>query len=117
MEHRTIKSKSMKYQKKTMMKIPLRCTMSATGNHTLPTVVLTPSTRNNSVVPELGHEDLRHLAIPHDLGEDGLHYDQQIERRKVSVMSVLSFMANNSQRPSIFSKYRWTAIFNIIQII
>ena len=117
MEHRTIKSKSMKYQKKTMIKLPLRCTMSVTGDHPLPTVVLTPSTRNNSVVPDGGLEDLRHLAIPHDHGEDGLHYDQQIERRKVSVMSLLSFMANNSQRPSIFSKYRWTAIFNFIQII
>jgi hypothetical protein len=108
MEQQIISSKSLKYQKKTMIKLPLKSSKSATGECPLPQVVLIPSTRDNSIVPGNGHDDLHHLVVPFN---DDLLNGGQRELRKFSIMSLLSIMANNSQRPSIFSRYRLTAIF------
>ena len=103
MENKIIENKSMRYQKKTILKLPLKSSVTVAGEYPIPRVVLTPSTRNNSVVPDHGEEDLCHLVLP---PAHGLHCGDGPEDRKVSVMSLLSFMANGSNRPSIFSQYR-----------
>ena len=110
MEQKMISSKSVKYKKKTMIKLPLRISQSVSGECSLPKVVLIPSTRDNSIVPGNEHADVHHLVVP--FSDDQLN-GCQTEPRKFSIMSLLSIMASNSQRPSIFSRYRLTAIHSI----
>ena len=118
MESKIIENKSVRYQKKTLLRLPLKTAVTATGDYPIPEVVLIPSIRNNSVVPQHEEEeddDVIHLVLTpsHSLP---LPCDSRSEGRKVSVMSLLSFIANGSNRPSIFSQFRWTAIFNSIII-
>ena len=63
-ENLIIKTKSLKYQKKTLIKLPLRpCHSVSTDENVLPTIVLIPSTRDNSIVPGDGKDDLQHLIL------------------------------------------------------
>ena len=113
MESKIIEKKSVRYQK-TLLKLPLQTAVTATGNYPIPEVDLIPSIRNNSVVPQHEEEDddVIHLVLTpsHSLP---LPCDSRSEGRKVSVMSLLSFIANGSNRPSIFSQFRWIATFII----
>ena len=114
MESKIIENKSVRYQKK-LLKLPLQTAVTATGDYPIPEVVLIPSIRNNSVVPQHEEEeddDVIHLVSTpsHSLP---LPCDTRSEGRKVSVMSLLSLIANGSTRPSIFSQFRWTATFII----
>ena len=114
MEGNIIKNKSVRYQKKTLLKLPLQTAVTATGDYPIPEVVLIPSSRNNSVVPQ--HEDEEDDEVIHLVLTPSHSLPLPSEERKVSVMSLLSFIANGSNRPSIFSQFRWTAIFNSIII-
>ena len=98
-----IKSKSLKYQKKTVIKLPLR---ASTDENILPKIVLIPSTRDNSIVPGDGNDDLHHLVVHLRDGQQ-VHTDLVNKTNKLGKISLLSIMADKNQRPSLSSKYRF----------
>ena len=74
----------------------------------LKTIIIEFENKIIYIVPGNGHDDLHHLVVRF---KDDLLNGCQTESRKFSIMSLLSIMANNRQRPGIFSKYRLTGIF------
>ena len=98
-----IKSKSLKYQKKTVIKLPLS---ASTDENILPKIVLIPSTRDNSIVPGDGKDDLQHLVLHLRDGQQ-VHTDLVNKTNKLGKISLLSIMADTNQRPSLSSKYRF----------
>ena len=102
-----IKSKSLKYQKKTLIKLPLRpCHSASTDEHILPEIVLIPSTRDNSIVLGDGSDDLHHLVVHLRDGQQ-VHTVLTNKTNKLGKLSLLSIMADTNQRPSLSSKYRF----------
>ena len=100
--NKSMKSKSVKYKKSTLVKLPLRATKSVGVDNNIPEVVITPSSRGNSLVEPAASEDhvrMNHLSVPTDdwTGE---------EHRKQSIMSLFSFMTKNKERPSIATWHR-----------
>ena len=98
-----IKSKSLKYQKKTVIKLPLS---ASTDENILPKIVLIPSKRDNSIVPGDGKDDLQHLVLHLRDGQQ-VHTDLVNKTNKLGKISLLSIMADKNQRPSLSSKYRF----------
>ena len=101
-----IKSKSLKYQKKTLIK-PLRpCHSVSTDENVLPTIVLIPSTRDNSIVPGDFNDDLHYLVVHLRDGQQ-VHTVPANKTNKLGKLSLLSIMADTNQRPSLSSKFRF----------
>ena len=102
-----IKTKSLKYQKKTVIKLPLRpCHSASTDENILPRIVLIPSTRNNSIVPGDSNDDLHHKDVHLRDGQQ-VHTVLANKTNTLGKISLLSIMADKNQRPSLSSKYRF----------
>ena len=98
-----IKSKSLKYQKKTVIKLSLS---ASTDENILPKIVFIPSTRDNSIVPGDGNDDLHYLVVHLRDGQQ-VHTVPANKTNKLGKLSLLSIMADTNQRPSLSSKFRF----------
>ena len=99
---------SLKYPQKTMIKLPLRPVKSFVDVPAVPKVVLIPSTRDNSIIPNDSEIlNTNHLTVPLEINHSSTLYEDEETSRKFSVMSLLSIIASKKDRPSVFSRYRY----------